>query len=987
MATVAVSRPTQALRQRRADVPRLSLSKRSVISTGADGESMPPTKKRRVESLDEPYVRDNAYILKKHQGKQPSLVIHLHDGYWKFAGQEGSYRYDDRMRSVLQHLRRQTVPHEIIGELLAEGVTWYDGCLIVEVHNHKTVGGKQQTSARSQEDGDNKFSMHRWNAHITPSSFVPFPKKASLDDESEQAEAEAQRAKEKSRGQNKDGPQVFTVVLHPTDQSRHRELLLLTSTPASDLRSSKKKPGADVSSNGQPATPSEAIPQTPMTTSNGPLSASQKMALEDGDLYTFQGDLLMVTEPPLFLEPVNNPQDAQRVLDMLSNPLHQEQPPSPKTRKKTTAQMAADDAQAAEAERRMLIMDERIKPSTRTGAGTAGESNEGTAASLSFSRFKTIEIARATQEENERVRKEKDAREALEKKQLDEQNNARQQVQLAQQEQRRQNAIAQQQTMAAQGNNTVQQRQALLRAQQAEQQRQAQAAMTTQHAHPNAHPQALLQAQQQQQQANFQHPGQNTAMQGSPIQRQQTPGGLLNSSPMLPQNGFPTAQTSSQGAGSPQRPTTGAQNRGVQMARQVSQQHGNSQSGTPQLAQGTPNMVQAMPRQISQTPRLQPGSPAVGMQGTPISAGSMGMNMANAQMMNGNTPFTQEQLLLLQQQQQRHLQQQAGHVTGVNGQVQGANLTPHDIQNIRLQQQQKRFAILHAQAQQAQVTGVPMDPQAHQAYMQMRVNMQHQQQQASQAQQMRNTAQQQHMAQMQLQQQMQMNQRNAAAASMHPQATPQMAHAHPQTPQSQHNLQQQQQHNGGINNPADLAALKTQQSVLQAQQRANQIANQRQQQANNQASMHLRSLHQQWSGLQNVPQQVVDGLPPHIQLLLRQQVHKQMLQRQQQLQQLQQGGGGGAGAGGGGGASAGNEGQVPASAPNPAYMAQLRNNRVLLQQQMAQQQQQQQQQHAQQQQQGMVQQQQGQGQGQGGDVLDRHFASMAEALQRSGAGQ
>ncbi|KAK4556786.1 Transcription factor spt20 [Recurvomyces mirabilis] len=954
MATAAVSRPTQALRQRRSEVPRLSLGKRT--TTAMDGEAQQPAKRRKLE---EPYVRNNDFILRKHRGKQPSLVVHLHDGYWKFGGQEGSYGYDDRMKFVLQHIRHHTVPHEMMEDMLAMGVSWYDGCLIVEVHNHKTAGGKQNSRARGQQEGGEKFSMHRYNEHITPSAFAPYPKKARTDEDGDEKEADEQEQKDKDKGKGKDEPKIYTTVLHPTELSRHHEMLLLAATPASELRSNKKKGSTDGSSSAVPATPLLSVPPTPINTTHGPLSGNQKMALEEGDLYSFQGDLLVATEAPLFLEPVKNPQDAQRVLDMLSHPLHQEKPPSPKTRKRTTAQMAADDAQAAEAERRMLIMDERIKPSARSGAGAAAESNQSTAASLGFSRFKTLEMVRQKHEENERIKKEEEARAALEKKQLDEQNQARQQVQLAQQEQRKQQVLLQQQAMAVQGNNTIQQRQALLRAQQMEQQRQAQAAaMTNQHTNQtNAQAAAILQAQQ----ANFQQQQQNAAMQGSPIPRQPTPSGLINSSPMMPQNGFPMVPTSSQGAGSPPRPTTGAQNRGAQMARQVSQQHG-SQHNTPQIPQGTPSMGQAMPsRQMSQTPRLPPGSPAVNMQGTPISAGGLGMNMPTPQMSQTNAQFTPEQMMILQQQQrnlQQQQQQQANQMAGSPGMVNGANgMTPHDMQAIQQRQnQQRQFALLHAQHQQAQAQGVPMNPQLQQQYLKLRAMAQHQQQQT----QMRAAQQQ----QQQMQLQMQMANQQGNANSIHGTPTPQMGH--PQTPQQQHAMQNGGGGSNGVNN--DLSALQAQQNMQIAQQRANAIATQRlasqQQHQAAQANMHVRSLTQQYNGLHNVPSQVVENLPGPVQQLLRQQLSRQHQVRQHQQNMAAQRMG-----------SEGNESHVPAGTPNPQYMQQLRANQAMLQHQMSVQQQQQQ---------------QGgggfQGQQHGGGNLDQHFSAMQNALARGNGG-
>ena len=178
MATAQVARPPQAAPPRRRDAPRPSSTKRSAPSDSAPEQTV---KKRK---FSEPYVRDSQYILRKHKGKPPSMTIHLHPSHFRFENQDGSFAYDSPMRFVLKHLQRGTVPHEILEDLLSAKVQFYDGCLIVEVHNHRGAGGKK-SGPRDKSADKEKFSMHNYNEHITPSPYGPFPSKA-------QAAAEAQ---------------------------------------------------------------------------------------------------------------------------------------------------------------------------------------------------------------------------------------------------------------------------------------------------------------------------------------------------------------------------------------------------------------------------------------------------------------------------------------------------------------------------------------------------------------------------------------------------------------------------------------------------------------------------------------------------------------------------------------------------------------------------------------------------------------------------
>ncbi|KAK3680753.1 Transcription factor spt20, partial [Vermiconidia calcicola] len=754
MATATVARPAQALRRR--DAPRPTVAKR----TNMDGMAGPAPKKRKV--LEEPYVWADTYILQKHKGKAPSLTIHLHPTHFKFEGQDGSFTYDSEMKFLLGHLQRSTVPHQMMQELLENNVPFYDGRLIVEIHNHKTKAGKDRNRQDSAEGDDTvKFSMHNYNQHVTPSPLVPFPKKAAGVDGTPEKKERHMAAPEKPK--EKDGPRIYTRVLHPTDLSKHSEIILLANTPATEARSKKKGGEGNTTSNGQPSTPQVSVPPTPISqTSRGPLSQSQKMCLEEEDLYTFQSEMLLATEPPLYLEPVDNPQDAEKVLEMLQHPLHQDKPPSPKTRKRTTAEVAADDAQAQETERRLLIMDERLKP---TGNGAAANENQGAAAaSLTFSRFKTIDMVRQKIEENERLKKEEEFRVSAEKKQQEEQNAIQQKAAIAQ----RQREMA---LMAQQQPN--QQQNMMLQQQQAQQMRAR--AMAQHHAHP--------------QQQNLQPGNQGTMQQSSPVVRQQTP--MMNSSPLMPQGGFPMGRTSSQGAGSPPRPTSAAMQHHP-MARQVSQQQRGSQSNTPQMAQATPSMVQAMPnRQMTQTPRMPPGSPAVGMQQGASTPGAMQIQTPHPV---SQSNFTPEQMAMINQQRALSASQNAGMHAGSPQQ----NMTPDQFQNIqnahRQQQQQQamlqRNAVMIAQAQA-------------QGNHQMAASMQARQKQAQQ----QFMVQRQQIMQAQQNAGMQGSPAPAGSPGQMPQQTPQMGHAHPQ------------QHTGQQGNMQDQSQLTPQQHAA-AQARA-----------------------------------------------------------------------------------------------------------------------------------------------------------------------
>ena len=883
MATAAVARPSQALRQRR-DAPRPTAAKRS-ITMDANGTSEQASKKRK---LDEPYVRDSAYILRKFKGKPVSLTIHLHPTHFKFEGQDGSFPYEGDASFVLKHLKHGTVPHEMMEELLSNNIPWYDGCLIVEIHNHRNLGGKGKgRNDSATEDDTEKFGMHNYNHGLTPSPMVPYPSQAKQAEEEEKKERTNGDMEPPERPKEKDGPRVFTVVLHPTDLSFHHEVMILANTPASEMRNKKRgSDSATPSSAHPPPTPQLSVPPTPISqTARGSSTQSQKMCLEGNELYTFQADMLMATAPPLYLEPVDNPQDSQKILDMLSHPLHQEQPPSSKTRKRTTAEVAAEDAQNQATERRMLIQDDR----KNAGAGAAQNDNQTAPASLTFSRFKTLDLVRQKAEESERQKKEDEFRASAEKKAQEEA--AAMQHKAAMAQRQREMMMAQQQ-QGNQAQNLMmqhQQSQAQIRAR-AMAAAQQQAQMNAQnHAHPQQT--AMMQAQQQ----NYQN--QVSMPQSSPIVRNQTP--MINSSPMMPQGGFPMVPTSSQGgAGSPPRPQSAViQN---PMARQVSQQQG-SRNGTPQLQQGTPSMGQAIPnRQMAQTPRMPPGSPAPhGMQQTPT------MAMQTPQVGN-QTQFTPEQIQMLQQQHRNTMAQGQQMAAGQAGSP-TQNMTPEQFQHIQNQRRQQQHQQFMQRQQMLQAQANNGDQGAAAQLLQLQQQQQHRQA-AALAQQQRSQLMQ---AQMNAQRQAQ-----AGSPGVMPQQTPQIAHAHPQ---QQGNMQ-------------DPSQMTQQQQTLAAQARASQLAQARAQHQNPaliHARQQLSALAQRYGGLTSIPPNIIQTLPAQMQQILHSMVRQSQMQaRQQQMQQAQQ-------------QQNANGEQVPGGQANPEYMQRLRDNRAMLGQHMQNQQQQQ----------------------------------------------
>ncbi|CAD6581420.1 MAG: Transcription factor spt20 [Alectoria sarmentosa] len=602
---------------------------------GLDGQKVPKT-------IPAPYVKTQPYILKKYRNKPPSLIIHLHPTHFRFDQQDGSFSYSSPMKFILEHLKSQTVPHDMVEELQAAGVRFYESCLIVQVQDHKSTSPSSTSSVSStttKTDTNVPFSIHNYNQHLTPSPYVPYPQ---IDEESKakinapaapSAEPTVPKDKQASKG-----PNVFTVVLFPTPLSLQEEVFIQANTP--DLRNNRKHsvqvPRTPASAT-IPPTPMSAVPSTP--SANGPPNKKQKMMISGQEIHEFESRAITSTAPPLSLDPVDNIDDAHKVLDNLTDPRHQQSLPAPKTRKRTVAELAADEAIAAQEQAYMLIMDERHNVS---GPAAKAGTTDGEAGTATFEpRFETWQaIKKIRAEHKERAEREaeakahRDAQVATQKARMEQQAREHREDAI-----RRGRETEQQQALEIQRQNHLKEKQmrdaATVHRMQENQIRetQRQALATSQnhlnHGHPMPH-------------------GVSQAQHSSPVIRNMTPN--MNSSPLV--GNIPMNLTSSgQGnTSSPARPPSAMQHGhpgpgGVAMAHQRSRQPP-SRTTTP-LMNGTPAMPHATPVVGHATPRMNQGSP-------PMTANPV-MNGVPNQGMNGHPQFTPQQLneIMIRQQQQR----------------------------------------------------------------------------------------------------------------------------------------------------------------------------------------------------------------------------------------------------------------------------------------------------------------------------------------------
>ncbi|CAO2652564.1 Nn.00g008470.m01.CDS01 [Neocucurbitaria sp. VM-36] len=701
---VATARPPQALRLRR-ESQRPGVARTVTRPPNMEDEGAKQETRR--------YVYTQQDILAKHKGKPPSLRVYLHPKHFRINDSQETLSYASPMRELLQAIRDKVVPHNMSEDLYAVDTPWYDNCLIVEVHDYRSSGVKPKDDTNSTgEGGTSAFSIHNYNNFITPSPFAPFPS-SKPSAKPAQADAQSKEAGNKEDKENMPAPgqngalqkqparaKVTTVVLFPTPQSHLTDIQLLATTPLPDMATLKRMQAAGRAA-GMPPTPLTAVPPTP-TFPAGPSPKRQKMVLDDSNVHEFEAELYNATCPKLYLEPTKSFGESLALMDAMTHPNNQNPAPARKARKRTTAELAADEADAATLQRFMLAGDEQQATMAATASGNDEGAVRAAANSQTFSRFKTLASIKANHEEAERRKKEEDARLAQAKRQA--------QVEAEAQKRRDIETNRQQAELL--------ERQQLLLRQQAQQQAQLQHNQSQQ----NEPLRAATHAQQMSNAAVAQiaqTPQSATQSQFSPVVRQQTPLTAATASPHVtshPMGGTPMVATASNHAiASPARPPSAVSHH--PMARTVSQQQNASRTGTPQMVQGTPVMNATMPnRNMTPTPsRMSQSSPSMAMQGqTPmmIQTPQPGHNMtAEAmqqlqnqqrmqqirmqQMQQGMSPGNQQLQQLAIQKATMHIQQQ-GVPQGQNAQAYRQQLAQQYLRQLTQQQGQQ-----HQQPQQA----------------------------------------------------------------------------------------------------------------------------------------------------------------------------------------------------------------------------------------------------------------------------------------------
>ncbi|KAK4047739.1 Transcription factor spt20 [Microbotryomycetes sp. JL201] len=117
-------------------------------------------------------TRFTRQVLKRYRKEPPSLVLHLYPTHFRFEQQHGNFSYDSPMKCFLEAIREQRLPTDLLDVLDDAGIRYYEGCLIVEVHDHRAapapvaharsgLSGSFQLARTSQSNQGSKAEVYR----------------------------------------------------------------------------------------------------------------------------------------------------------------------------------------------------------------------------------------------------------------------------------------------------------------------------------------------------------------------------------------------------------------------------------------------------------------------------------------------------------------------------------------------------------------------------------------------------------------------------------------------------------------------------------------------------------------------------------------------------------------------------------------------------------------------------------------------------------
>ncbi|GAC74933.1 hypothetical protein PANT_13c00071 [Moesziomyces antarcticus T-34] len=183
--------------------------------------------------------RTTRQILRRHRKDKPSLILHLHNNHFRFERQNGMFLFDSPVKAFLGFIRDQKVPADLIDVLTESGIKFFEGCLLVDVHDHRSHAAASASPLGPRElMGMSAADLFRSRDTRDPmsSSALGFDAEGGLASSLFYLQEGGRYGARKllggtsssdPRGGGAGGVEIYRIVLHPTSETLWADIKML----------------------------------------------------------------------------------------------------------------------------------------------------------------------------------------------------------------------------------------------------------------------------------------------------------------------------------------------------------------------------------------------------------------------------------------------------------------------------------------------------------------------------------------------------------------------------------------------------------------------------------------------------------------------------------------------------------------------------------------------------------------------------------------
>ncbi|KAI9313201.1 Spt20 family-domain-containing protein [Dichotomocladium elegans] len=102
-----------------------------------------------------PTRRDEKDLIERYADQPPSLVLHLYPTYFRFEHEDGFFSYKSQFKDFLACIKEKRLPPDLMDVFDEAMCRFYEGCLIVEIHDHR-----RSTPHQDVESNIRRVAMH-----------------------------------------------------------------------------------------------------------------------------------------------------------------------------------------------------------------------------------------------------------------------------------------------------------------------------------------------------------------------------------------------------------------------------------------------------------------------------------------------------------------------------------------------------------------------------------------------------------------------------------------------------------------------------------------------------------------------------------------------------------------------------------------------------------------------------------------------------------